>query len=137
MATTTASITINSDITSNPITITKEMVMHKFQSNIGIEETTGLQAKKFAATTAVVIVENTEGTAAKASKVYMRNTGSSKETFFHLAINASAAADATTETIGRLYGGDWMLVPYEGAVNLTVAPSTANDMTLEYGLFYE
>ena len=30
-----------------------------------------------------------------------------------------------------------MLIPYEGAVNLTVAPSTASDMTLEYGLFYE
>ena len=55
MATTKASITINSDITSNPITITKEMVMHKFQSNVGIEETTGLQAKKFTATTAVVL----------------------------------------------------------------------------------
>ena len=46
----------------------------------------------------------------------MRNTGSSKENFFHVAINASAAADTTTETIGRLYGGDWMLVPYEGAI---------------------
>jgi hypothetical protein len=67
----------------------------------------------------------------------MRNTGSSKENFFHVAINASAAADTTTETIGRLYGGDWMLVPYEGAINLTVAPNTASDMTLEYGVFYE
>ena len=67
----------------------------------------------------------------------MRNSGSSKEDFFYVAINASAAAATTTETIGRLYGGDWMLIPYEGAVNLTVAPSTASDMTLEYGLFYE
>ena len=135
MATITANITLNTDITG--YSATQSMTLSKLGSTTGIENATGIATRKFSATTAVVIIEQDEVTDSKASKVYMRNTGSSKETFFHLAINASAAADATTETIGRLYGGDWMLVPYEGAVNLTVAPSTANDMTLEYGLFYE
>ena len=141
MAKTEASITIKSDITSNPITITKTMEMHKFQSNIGIEETTGLQAKKFAAETAVVIVENTEGTAGKASKVYIRNTGSSPENFFRVALNASAAAATTTETIGILYGGDWMLFPWAATAatshDITVAPNTTDAMTLEFMVFQE
>ena len=141
MATTNASITISSDITTNPITISKTMAMHKFQSNVGLEETTGLQAKKFTATSAVVIVENTEGTAAKSSKVYIRNTGTSNENFFYVALNASAAAATTTETIGKLYGGDWMLFPWAATAatthDITVAPSTTDAMTLEFMVFQE
>ena len=67
----------------------------------------------------------------------MRNTGSSATTFFYVAKHASAAAADTTETIGRLYGGDWMLIPYDGATNITVAPSTTETMTLEYMVFVE
>ena len=138
MATTNASITISSDITTNPITISKSMVMHKFQSNVGLEETTGLRTKKFAATTAVVVVEQDEFTSTKASKVYMRNTGTSSENFFYVAKHASAAAsDTDGETIGKLYGGDWLLIPYLADVNITVAPSTTGAMTLEYIVFAE
>ena len=135
MATITANLTLNSDITNH--TISESMTMRKLGTTTGLDNATGIALKKFTSTAAVVVVEQDEVTDSKASKVYMRNSGSSKEDFFYVAINASAAAAATTETIGRLYGGDWMLIPYEGAVNLTVAPSTASDMTLEYGLFYE
>ena len=135
MAIITANITLNTDITNYSISDT--MTMRKLGTTAGLDNATGIALKKFTSTSAVVVIEEDEVTDSKASKVYMRNTGSSKEDFFYVAINASAAAAATTETIGRLYGGDWMLIPYEGAVNLTVAPSTASDMTLEYGLFYE
>tara|TARA_R110000796_G_scaffold222316_1_gene338488 strand:- start:270 stop:695 length:426 start_codon:yes stop_codon:yes gene_type:complete len=141
MATINASITINSDITSYPISISKTMLLKKFTSTDGIEETTGLRSKKFAATTAVVIISNTEGTADKASKVYIRNTGSSSAEFFYIALNASAAASDTTETIGKLYGGDWMLIPWVATAatthDITVAPSTTDAMTLEYMVFQE
>jgi len=146
MATTDASITIDSDITGTPITITASMKLKKFQSNVGIEETTGLRSKKFTATTAVEIVANTEGTAAKASKVYIRNTGDDPAQFFYVALNNSAAAADTTETIGKLYGGpagtgDWMLMPWAATAatthDIVVAPSTTNLMTLEYMVFQE
>jgi len=141
MATTNATITINSDITSSPLSISKNMVLKKFQSTDGIDETTGLQTKKFAATTAVAIIINTEGTAAKASKVYIRNTGSDSAEFFYVALNENAAAAAETETIGKLYAGDWMLFPWAATANvthnITVAPSTTDAMTLEYMVFQE
>ena len=136
MATTTATINITSDIGPG-ISISKTMEMHKLQSPVGLEETSGFRAKKFTATTAVVIVEEDEFTDTKASKVYIRNTGSSREDFFYVAKHATAAASDTTETIGKLYGGDWMLIPYDGATNITVAPSSAETMTVEWMVFAE
>ena len=141
MATTNATITLSSDITSSLLSISKTMVLKKFQSTDGIEETTGLRSKKFNATTAVAIIVNTEGTAGKASKVYIRNTGSDSAEFFYVALNENAAAGTTTETIGKLYAGDWMLIPWIATANvshnITVAPSTTDEMTLEYMVFQE
>ena len=138
MATTNASISISSDITTYGISISKTMTMKKLQSNIGLDETTGLRTKKFAAQTAVVVIEQDEFTDDKASKVYMRNTGTNPAEFFYVAKHASAAAsDTAAVTIGKLYGGDWMLIPYLADVNITVAPSTTNNMTLEYMVFAE
>ena len=51
--------------------------------------------------------------------------------------HASAAGATTAATIGRLYGGDWMLMPYDGNVDINVASSTAETMTLEYMVFAE
>ena len=136
MATTTATINITSDIGPG-ISISKTMEMHKLQSPVGLEETSGLRAKKFTGTAAVTIIEEDEFTDTKASKIYIRNTGSSREDFFYVAKHASAAAATTTETIGKLYGGDFMLMPYDGATNITVAPSVATTMNLEYIVFVE
>ena len=141
MATTNATISISSDIMSYPININKTMTMKKLQSCDGLEETSGLNVKKFTATTAVEIVGNAEGTAAKASKVYIRNTGSSKVDYFYVALNNNAAASDTTEIIGKLYGGDWMLIPWVATAATThdicVAPSTAEEMTIEWMVFVE
>ena len=137
MATTTATITVNSDILSYPITINKSMTMMTASNRtIGLDETTGLRTKKFTATTAAVIVEHDELTDDKAHKLYIRNASTSKTNFFYVAYNASAAAADTAETIGKLYGGDWMLMPYDGNTNITVASSTATETQyLEYMVF--
>ena len=126
---------------SYPTTINKTMTMKKLQSCNGLEETSGLNVKKFNSTSAVEIVGNAEGTADKASKVYIRNTGSDKSEYFYVALNNSAAAAATTETIGKLYGGDWMLIPWIATAATThdicVAPSTTDTMTIEWMVFQE
>tara|TARA_R100000995_G_scaffold33970_1_gene15313 strand:+ start:880 stop:1305 length:426 start_codon:yes stop_codon:yes gene_type:complete len=141
MATINATVSITSDITSYPISINKSMTMKKAGSCHGLEETTGLNSKKFNAVTAVEIIGNAEGTADGANKVYIRNTGSSKTDYFYVALNDNAAAATTTETIGKLYGGDWMLMPWEATANtshdIVVAPSTAETMTIEWMAFVE
>ena len=90
MATTNATISISSDIMSYPTNITKTMKMHKLGSEVGLDETSGLRTKKFNAETAVVVIEQDEFTDTKASKVYMRNTGSSSTEFFYVAKHASS-----------------------------------------------
>ena len=137
MATIDATATITSEIASYPITIIGEMTMTKSANpSVGLEETTGLRTKKFTTETAAVIVEHDELTDDMAHKVYIRNASANRANFFYVAYNASAAAAATAETIGKLYGGDWMLMPYNGNVNITVASSTATEtQMLEYMVF--
>ena len=137
MATINATATITSEISSYPITISGEMTMTKSANPaVGLEETTGLRTKKFTTQTAAVIVEHDELTDDMAHKVYIRNASASRANYFYVAYNASAAAAATAETIGKLYGGDWMLMPYNGNVNITVASSTATEtQMLEYMVF--
>ena len=142
MATTNATISVSSDIMIYPININKSMTMKKFQSISGLEETTGLRTKKFTVTTATEVVEQDEFTATKACKVYMRNTSSDKAHYFFVAKHASAAAADTDAgasgiIIGKLYGGDWMLIPYLGDVNITVASSSTDTVILEYMVFAE
>ena len=137
MATINANINISSDVLSYPITINKDMTMRKSANRtIGLEETTGLRTKKFTTTTAAVIVEHDELTDDQAHKVYIRNASTNKAEFFYVAYNASAAAATTAETIGKLYGQDWMLMPYDGNVNITVASSSSTETQyLEYMVF--
>ena len=137
MATINATATITSEISSYPITISGEMTMTKSANqSVGLEETTGLRTKKFTTQTAAVIVEHDELTDDMAHKVYIRNASANRANFFYVAYNASAAAAATAETIGKLYGGDWMLMPYNGNVNITVASSTDTEtQMLEYMVF--
>ena len=140
MATTNASISISSDIMSYPVRINKSMTMTKAGSCNGLEETSGLNSKKTQTVTAFQLFDNTEATTLKASKVYVRNTGSSKVNFFYVGYGEDLAA-ATIETIGKLYGGDWMLIPWDAVAadshDIYAKASTAEAMTLEYMAFIE
>ena len=141
MATTTATINIASDITDSGFALSKTMTMTKAGVTTGIENTNGLGLKKVSATTAVVLELAADATASGANKIYIRNTGSNKAEHVKISLNASASADDTTEAIDRLYGGDWMLIPWEAngtGHNVVAAPSTASEVTtIEYMTFHE
>ena len=135
MATTNATISINSDISSYPVRINKSMTMKKAGTCTGLDETLGLRTKKFNSTVAAEIATLGDLTNDGAHKIYIRNASTSKENFFYVAYNASAAAATTAETIGKLYGGDWMLMPYNGSTDINVASSTTDVQYLEYMVF--
>mgnify|MGYP003628499061 FL=1 len=139
MATINATVSIGSDIMSYATNISKTMTMKKAGTTTGLNLTTGLSSKRYTATTQVVLqtYNDVAVTSGGANKVYIRNTGSDKAEFFKVTL-----ADATdaVEEIGRLYGGDWMLMPWEAASadhNIYVQPSTAEVMTLEFMIFFE
>ena len=154
MATINASIAINSsDLTSSPISINNSMTMMKAGTCHGLENTSGLVRRKLTATTLIDLV--TVGaqmygtpTSGGANKLYIKNTGTSTTDYIDVAIGDSETDSAeellatggdSKITLGRLYGGDWMLIPFEGSSNndIMVAPSTAETSTIEWMLFFE
>ena len=141
MATINASINITSDIPSSGFSLSKTMTMTKAGLETGIENSNGLGVKKLAATAAVVLELAADASASGANKLYIRNTGSNKAEHVKISFNASASADATVQIVGRLYGGDWMLIPWEAngtGHNIVAAPSTADEVTtIEYMTFHE
>ena len=141
MATITANINISSDITASGFSLSNSMTMTQAGVTTGINSTNGLGVKNLSATTAVVLELAADARASHANKIYIRNTGSNKAEHVKISLNASASADDTVQVIGRLYGGDWMLIPWEAngtGHNVVAAPSTASEVTtIEYMTFHE
>jgi hypothetical protein len=153
MATTTATITLaSSDIADNAISISNIATLSKAGSTSGLDKTSGLRRRTLAATTSVdliqldhfqetgeVITEN------KAAKVYIKNIGTSTAEHVKVCIGQEDA-DADTEEIGRLYGGDWMFFPWAAVwtsadhnnnEDIYVIPSSGDSVTLEWMVIYE
>ena len=132
MATTTATLTISSaDLTSNPLAITTSSTLYKAGTTIGLEQTTGLSKKVYAAaqsnTTLISAGDYADNTH---SRVYVRNSGSSSTDFFTIELGASNIV------LGRLYGGDFLFIPYEGEEDIDIT-SSATNMELEFMVINE
>jgi len=136
MATINATISISSDISSYPTRINKTMTMKKAGSCVGLDETLGLRTKKFSGTITVAEIATLgDLTDDGAHKIYIRNASTSKENFIRIAYHTTAAVAGTAGAIGKLYGGDWMLMPYNGSTDINVISSTTDVQYLEYMVF--
>ena len=143
---TTATISLSSDIMPTYGGYSKTMTMTKAGALTDLEETTGFSRRKLAATTAVDIirmaVELVDTTATTtAAKVYVKNIGDGKgnidkSTYVTISIGDTGG---TPQPIGRLYGGDWLLMPVTTAddKDVVATPSPNDAVVLEYTMFYE
>ena len=141
MATTTATITLSSsDIMDSPISISNTSTLYTAGTNTGISETTGLGRKKFASDSNIVLLDGglTSGIAAdvtadKSAKVYLKNMNDRGDGTKFVNILLAAVE------IGRLYGGDWMFIPWSGGSgkDIEFTASDTTETTLEYTCFYE
>ena len=142
---TTEQITITSDIMPNFGSYTKSMTMTKAGALTDIEETTGFSRRKLAATTAVDIItmanELVEPSDNTAAKVYIRNVGDgkgtiSKDDYVTISIGDTGG---TPQEVGKLYGGDWLLMPLTVVddKDVVATPSSNDAVVLEYMMFYE
>ena len=142
---TTCSVTISSDIAPGLGTISKSMTLTKAGTINDLEETTGFSRRKLAATTAVDLItmanELVEPSDNTAAKVYVRNIGDGKGTIDKSQYVTISIGDTggTPQEIGRLYGGDWLLMPLTVVddKDVVAAPSTDNTVVLEYTMFFE
>jgi hypothetical protein len=143
MATTTASITISSgDLTGDALSLSSTATFTKHNSSTGLDQTTGV-ARKFLAGDAASAVKYTLLTASdytedSANKVYIKNLSSSNSEYLTVMLGGTGGAE-----IGRLYGGDWMFIPWTADVDSTPdrdivveTPSGTVNQNVEYLLIY-
>ena len=141
MATTTAAITLNStDIMDSTISISNTATLTTAGTDTGITETTGLARLKTSSGSNTILLDHglTSGVAAdvtadKSAKVFIRNCNDRGDgtKFVNILIVA--------REIGRLYGGDWMFIPWSGGSgkDIEFTASDTTETTLEYMVFYE
>ena len=131
MATTTATIVLSStDLLSDELSLTSTATLTQAGNSTGLTGTEGLARKTVTGGHAqYTLFDGSAFTADKAHKVYLKNLSTTASEYFLITVNA--------EDVGRLYAGDWALIPWSAHDNdndIKIDPS-ANDMTLEYMLF--
>ena len=132
MATTTATFTFSEDITDANLSLTNIATLTQAGTTTGLD--TILRGTKTLTSLTDVDLINTAAmvttfAADVSTKVYIANTNTSEVDFFTISIGA---ANGTREEIGRLYGGDWMFIPWGVDDDITIKPNVATAMTVEY-----
>ena len=133
MATTTATIILAStDLLSDELALTTSATLTGAGNSTGVTNTSGLSRKTVSGGHAqYTLFDGSDYTADKAHKLYLKNISTTASEYFLITVNS--------EDIGRLYAGDWALIPWsahDNACDIKIDPS-ANDMTLEYMLFVD
>ena len=136
---TTATISISSNIAPGFGGISASMTLTQAGTITDIDSTTGFQIRKLSAASVVDLVtmanELVEPEDSQAAKIYIRNIG------YKGVIDKSVGVTigVKSEPIGKLFGGDWMMMPLTciDADDITATPATADTVVLEYVLFYE
>ena len=136
---TTCTISIASDIAPGFGGINESMTLTQAGTLTDIDSTTGFQRRKLSATGAVDLVtmasELIEPKDSVASKIYIRNIG------YKGVIDKSVGVTigVKSEPIGKLFGGDWMMMPLTciDADDVTATPDTDDTVVLEFVMFFE
>ena len=134
---TTATLTLAStDIAGDPVNVSKVATLTKAGSTNDLDQSTGLSRVHLRSTTnKVLLAANAEGDNL-AAKVYLINKSTDASLYVTVTINA--------QTIGKLYGGDFMFIPWsqtDTSAQIEVAAtnwtSSTGDVPVEYALFHE
>ena len=133
MATTTATITINSsDLTGDALSLSTTTTLYKAGQTVGLENTSGVGRTVVAAAGTVDLFLDGSYTNDGAHKVYIANK--STDATHKATIQIEGVA------VGALYAGDWLFLPWTAnsstGVDLKVITSDAN-MVLEHMIISE
>jgi hypothetical protein len=160
MATITAQLTVTSDISSyGGPSINKTMTMTKPGSTSGLERTSGIQRKYLTATNEVDLIQGAAGVVAdmnvsatsSAAKIYIKYLEADTSKYVTISFGDQSGGASLTANdsngahmeIGRLYGDDWMLIPWDGTSatgDICVLPSSASaaePAVIEYVVFFD
>ena len=103
--------------------------MYKAGTTNGLTEVGGLSRKTTTATTEYTIFSAADYTDDAAHKLYIKCA--STETARYIIVTVG------TQVIGRLYGDDWLFMPYNGDQDVKITPGQTDETKAEYMLIYE
>ena len=135
MATTTATITLASaDLLSDPISFSTTAELTTAGTATGLSSTAGLARKTTTSGSEYTLYAAASYSDDRAHKIYLKNTETNAALFFLIKIH--------DVEVGRLYAGDWALIPWSADTtgddaDFKITPSTSASHTLEYMLFHE
>ena len=135
MATTTATISLSSDLLSNAMSVSGSTTCMKAGSS-----STGLEQMEVGYLTLakdtnkdLLNADNDSdvGNKLKGNKVYISNESTNESTYLIVTIDAIV--------VGRLYAGDWMFIPWaaEDATADLEIEAKEGDATISYAWFHE
>ena len=137
MATTTATLTLSSaDLTGDAIAVSVTSPLHKAGVNVGLDQTSGLAKKVYAAAQSnATLISAGDYDDNTANWVDIKNpmppvTSAETDDYITLTLGASNI------TLGRLYGGQWCFLPYEGEQDIDITTSATN-MEVEFMVVYQ
>lgn len=130
MATTTASITISSsDLTADVLALSTSTQLKKAGTNTGLDQTSGVARALYAtAQTDTVLYAASAYADNKAHKLYLKNPSVNANEYVSIKIGS--------QSVGRLYAGDFTILPWDGTADLKFSTSAIN-MKIEYVLIHE
>lgn len=130
MATTTTSISINSpDISGDVIAINKQTQLRKAGVSTGLDQTTGVGKKITTSTAQYTLYPQADYTDNNAHKVYIRVASNNVTEYVTLTVG--------TQSVGRLYGNDFVFMPWDGTADLKITPSVSTSLAIEHFLAFE
>ena len=130
MPTTTAAVTLTSDLLSDALSVSASTTCMKAGTTADGLDQMEYGVVEIATGTAYDIICSTP-TASKASKLYIKNHSTDETYYISVVLDAQA--------VGRLYGGDWMFIPadfHDANADIEITSSGGTNI-IEYALFHE
>ena len=132
MATTTATITLTStDLLTDSLSLSATSTLYDAGTTTGVTQYDMGKVDIPGDNNIYVLLDSTAAGVDKGGRVYVANKNTDEDHYVIVSIDEAV--------LGRLYGGDWMFIPWSqanAAANLEVrAPSEVN--TIEYAFFHE
>ena len=133
----TAALTLSSaaeDLTTDALALSTSASLTKAGSSTALSNTTGLARKTTTSASEYTLFAAADYTDDKANKIYLKNTETNAALYFEVQVAGTV--------VGRLYAGDWALIPWSADTtgtncDIDITPSTSASHTLEYMLIYE
>ena len=151
MPTTTATLSIvSSDLTSDALSLSSTKSLNAAGVSTGLSQVEGVARKRLAGNASetrnytIADASDAKFTAGGSSKVYIKNLSSSNADFVTVFVGTASVAGAVQgQELGRLYGGDFLFIPWSAnevgndSDIIVQTPANALNKDVEYIIIFE